>query len=293
VIDRDPDDAVPAPRLVVRDLRVRVPGAGAAAADAEIVRGAAFDVAAGETLAVVGASGSGKTTAARAIMRLMPATGTVQLDGVDLLAARGRELHRQRRRMQMVWQDPAGSLDPRMRIGDQVAEPLLVHGLARGAAARRRAAELLERCGLPAGSPDRRPAAFSGGQQQRIAIARAIILEPSLLVCDEPTSALDAHVRGAILDLLAELQAERGLSMLMITHDLEVVRRVAGRTAVMDAGTVVERGPTAAIIGAPQHPATQALVAAIPVRHPREADARRRALSDAATAGGPGTSTGT
>ncbi len=271
-----------APRLLVRDLTVPVPGGPAGAEP--IVRGAALELAAAETLAIVGASGSGKTTLARAVLRLLPATGTVRLDGADVLAARGRHLRRLRRRMQMVWQDPAGSLDPRMRVGEQVAEPLLVHRLAGRAEARRRAAALLERCGLPAGAPDRRPDAFSGGQQQRIAIARALVLEPELLVCDEPTSALDAHVQVAILGLLAELQRERGLSMLLVTHDLEVVRRIADRTAVMDTGRLVESGPTAGIIETPRHPATRALLAAVPVRHPREADARRRAAAAAAAA---------
>jgi ABC-type glutathione transport system ATPase component len=266
----------PGPRLLVRDLRVPVPGT-----DALIVRGVDLEIDAGETLAVVGASGSGKSTTARGILRLMPARGRVRLEGHELMDARGRHLQRLRRLAQMVWQDPAGSLDPRMPVGEQVAEPLLVHRIAGPAEARRRAESLLDRCGLPAGSSGRRAAAFSGGQQQRIAIARAVILEPALLVCDEPTSALDAHVRGAILDLLADLQAERGLSMLLITHDLELVRRMAPRTVVMDAGVVVESGPSLDIIERPSHPATRALVGAIPVRHPREADARRMAAAAA------------
>ena len=278
----------PPPRLLVRDLLVPVPGIDESAGRPPIVRGASLELAPAETLALVGASGSGKTTLARAVLRLLPATGTVRLDGEDVLAARGRNLRRLRRRMQMVWQDPAGSLDPRMRVGEQVAEPLLVHRLARRREALRRAAGLLERCGLPAGTPERRPGAFSGGQQQRIAIARALVLEPALLVCDEPTSALDAHVQVAILDLLADLQRERGLSMLLVTHDLEVVRRVADRTAVMDAGRVVETGPTVDIIGAPRHAATRALLAAVPVRHPREADARRLARAAVNDGGGDG-----
>jgi ABC-type glutathione transport system ATPase component len=276
----------PAPRLLVRDLRVPVPGT-----ESLIVRGVDLEIAPGETLAVVGASGSGKSTTARAILRLMPARGRVRLDGHELMDARGPRLRRLRRLAQMVWQDPAGSLDPRMPVGEQVAEPLLVHRIAGGRDARRRAEALLERCGLPAGSARRRAAAFSGGQQQRIAIARALILEPALLVCDEPTSALDAHVRGAILDLLAELQSERGLSMLLITHDLELVRRMAARTAVMDAGLVVESGPTLDIIERPTHAATRALVGAIPVRHPRDADTRR--LAAAATAAPATTATAT
>ena len=262
--------ASPAPRLLVRDLRVPVPGT-----ESLIVRGVDLEIDAGETLAVVGASGSGKSTTARAVLRLMPARGRVRLEGHELMAARGRQLQRLRRLAQMVWQDPAGSLDPRMPVGEQVAEPLLVHSLAGRSEARRRAEALLDRCGLPSGSAGRRTAAFSGGQQQRIAIARALVLEPALLVCDEPTSALDAHVRGAIIDLLTELQAERGLSMLLITHDLELVRRMAPRTAVMDAGLVVESGPTRDIIDRPSHAVTRSLVGAIPSRHPRDADARR------------------
>lgn len=268
----------PAPRLRVRDLHVPRPGGGP-----DIVRGVDLDLAAGETLALVGASGSGKTTLARAILGLAPSTirGTVALDGEDVRAARGADRRRLRARMQMVWQDPAASLDPLVPVRHQVAEPLHAGAGRAGIRTSRRDAlaradELLEHCGLPRASGDRRPAAFSGGQQQRIAIARALVTDPGLLVCDEPTSALDAAVRGTILDLLERLARERGVSILLVTHDLSVVERLASRTLVMEDGRIVDAGPTVEIMTGGHAPATRTLVDAVPCRHPREADARRR-----------------
>ncbi|MFK7959092.1 MAG: ABC transporter ATP-binding protein [Phycisphaerales bacterium] len=271
------------PRLAVTGLTVRLgPGRGHT-----IVHGVGFSIAPGQTLSLVGASGSGKTTIGRAVLQLVPiAGGRVKLDGVDLADRRGKALRDVRRGMQMVWQDPAGSLDPRMRIGDQVAEPLRVHGIAGRVEARRRAASLLDRCGLPTDCVDRYPAAFSGGQRQRIAIARALILEPGLLVCDEPTSALDVHVRQGIMDLLAEVQAERGLSMLFITHDLPLAAGLGGSVAVLDRGQIVEMGGSA-VLRSPKHPVTRALIDAVPADHPSRSRIRG-ATCDESPAMAPG-----
>jgi len=214
------------------------------------VDGVSFDLARGESLGLVGASGCGKTTLARTILSLIPASsGSARFEGMELIGASARELRPVRRRMQIVFQDPAGSLDPRMRIWRSVAEPLETHGLATGRRALRdAAASLLERCGLDASSLDRYPHAFSGGQRQRIAIARALAPDPALLVCDEPTSALDVSVQAQILNLLKDLQAERGLAMLFISHDLAVVAHMCERVVVMDAGKIVRFGPAREVL---------------------------------------------
>lgn len=229
----------------------------------EIVRGIDLQVDQGQGVALVGSSGCGKTTLARAVLRLVPtAAGTISVDGQDITRLRGEALRSFRRRMQMVFQDPGGSLNGRMRAGDLVAEPMLVHGLATASEARQRAGELLARCGLEKQSIDRWPHQFSGGQRQRVAIARALATDPVLLVCDEPTSALDVSVQARVLNLLADLQEERGLAMLFITHDLAVARHVCSRAVVMDDGLVVERGPIEQVLDAPVHDATRALVIA-------------------------------
>ncbi len=217
----------------------------------------------GQSLGLVGASGCGKTTLARAIMHLIPLTdGSIHLDGRDLTALGRRDLRRRRRDFQMVFQDPGGSLNGRMRVVDLVAEPLRVHGLARGAALRKQATAVLDRVGLAEDAIDRYPHQFSGGQRQRIAIARAVVTNPSLLVCDEPTSALDVSVQTQILRLLRDLRAERSLSMLFITHDMGVVRQMCEEVIVMDSGSVVETGSVERVLDSPEHHATRRLVEA-------------------------------
>lgn len=227
--------------------------------------GVSLTIGAGESVGVVGESGSGKSTMARAAMRLIPIhSGSVLLEGRDITDTPERELRPLRRRVQMIFQDPGGSLDPRMTASDIVAEPLLAHRVLNARAARERARTLLERCGLRGDSASRRPHEFSGGQRQRIAIARAIALEPALLVCDEPTSALDVSVQARILDLLEELRRERGLALLFISHDIAVVERMCERIAVMRAGKIVEIGASARVLHEPAKPYTRALIEAVP-----------------------------
>ncbi|QQR72697.1 MAG: ABC transporter ATP-binding protein [Holophagales bacterium] len=217
----------------------------------------------GETLAVVGESGCGKTTLGRCLLRLLePDAGSVRFDGVDILSLGDRELRRLRRRMQMVFQDPMGSLDPRMRIGEVLAEPMAAHRLAGPEERRLAVARLVERVGLSADTVRRLPHEFSGGQRQRIAIARALATDPDLLVADEPVSSLDVSVRAQIVNLLAGIQGERGLAMLFIAHDLALVEHLADRVAVMYRGRIVETASTSRLFAAPRHPYTVELLSA-------------------------------
>ncbi|MBD3010219.1 ATP-binding cassette domain-containing protein [Streptomyces sp. 5-10] len=224
----------------------------------------------GETFALVGESGSGKTTLTRLLLGLLdPTAGTVRFDGHDLAALPPAELRALRAGMQVVLQDPYSSMNPRMRVTDIVAEPLVTHDATyRGRRARtrlrERVGELLESVGLTAGLQDRYPHEFSGGQRQRISIARALASSPRLVVLDEPTSALDVSVQSQVLDLLAELQRQHGLTYVFVSHNLAVVQRIADRVAVLRHGRVVECGETAAVLGAPRHPYTRELLAAVP-----------------------------
>jgi oligopeptide transport system ATP-binding protein len=240
------------------------------------VDGVDLDLAPAETLALVGESGSGKTTLGRSILRLIePTSGQVRLRGEDLLALPPRELRRRRRSIQMVFQDPYGSLNPRLRIGAAIAEPIEVHGLAPKRELAARARRLLDEVGLPPDAADRFPHEFSGGQRQRVGIARALATDPDVLVADEPVSALDVSVRAQVVNLLLELRERRGLAILFVAHDLALVGRIADRVAVMYLGRVVEEGATHELLGSPQHPYTVALISAIPVPDP---DSGRRRI---------------
>ncbi len=270
-----PTDTV-APLVQVRDLVKYYTAGGLFGAGAPPVRavdGVSFEVARGETLALVGESGCGKSSVGRTILRLQePTSGQALFDGTDVFALDRRSLRRLRRRMQIIFQDPYSSLNPRMTIGAAVAEGIEIHRLAAGAEIGRRVAALLQEVGLDPGYARRYPHEFSGGQRQRIGIARALAVEPSFIVCDEPVSALDVSVQAQVLNLLADLQRDRGLSYLFIAHDLAVVRQIAQRVAVMYLGRIVEAGPTEALLAAPRHPYTVALLSAVPEPDP----ARRR-----------------
>ena len=247
--------------------------------------GVDLDLGAGECLAVVGESGSGKTTLGRCLLRLIePTAGRVRFAGEDLLALPARALRRRRRRFQMVFQDPDGSLDPRFTVGRALAEPLAVHRLAARTARPARVAELLALVGLPASIAERYPHELSGGQRQRVAIARALATGPDLLVADEPVSALDVSVRGQVLNLLARLQDELRLALVLIAHDLALVEQVAQRVMVMYLGRVVESAPTGALFAAPQHPYTAMLLASVPVPDPSARRPRGAAAGEPASA---------
>jgi ABC-type oligopeptide transport system ATPase subunit len=278
--DAPPTPSAP-PLLEVKDLRVWFPGRATSifrkADPFKAVDGVSFEVRRGETLGLVGESGCGKTTVGRAILRLIHATsGSVSFEGADVLSARGAALKALRRQMQIVFQDPAGSLNPRMRVGDIVAEPIIVHRLIRTRAdIAARVADLLDRCGLPRSAAERYPHEFSGGQRQRIGIARALALQPKFIVCDEPTSALDVSIQSQILNLLADLRDQFHLSYLFISHDMAVVNHIADRIAVMNKGRIVEAGSRQAVLENPTHEYTRTLLSAVPVPDPTRKRVRR------------------
>jgi peptide/nickel transport system ATP-binding protein/oligopeptide transport system ATP-binding protein len=243
---------------------------GAPHATIRAVNDVSFDIARGETLALVGESGCGKTTTGRAILRLIePTSGHVTFDGIDVLALQREPLRTLRRRMQVVFQDPHTSLDPRMRVGRTVREGIEAHELAEGAEADARVARALEEVGLRASDAAKLPHEFSGGQRQRIAIARALAVEPEFVVLDEAVSALDVTVQAQVLALLMRLQRDRGLTYLFIAHNLAVVERIATRVAVMYLGRIVEIADAATLYASPQHGYTRALLSSVPVPDPR------------------------
>jgi oligopeptide/dipeptide ABC transporter ATP-binding protein len=267
------------PLLSVRGLRKTFPVTsglfGRATGAVQAVTDVSFEIAAGETLGVVGESGCGKTTMGRSILRLIePTAGTVLFDGVDVRAQSPRALRALRQKMQIVFQDPFSSLNPRRTVGATVREGMEIHKLARGADADRRVRALFEEVGLDPSYASRYPHEFSGGQRQRVGIARALSVEPRFIVCDEPVSALDVSVQAQVINLLQDLQRERGLTYLFIAHDLSVVEHIADRVAVMYLGRIVELGPASSVYNTPVMPYTKALLSAVPAPNPHAS--RRR-----------------
>lgn len=262
------------PLLQVRDLRTWFPIRrgllSRTVGHVKAVDGVSFDLHAGKTLGLVGESGCGKTTVGRTILRLIPVTsGQVIYNGQDFLAYHGEELRKLRRRMQIVFQDPSSSLNPRMTVGRIIGEPLQVHGIARGKARDELVASLLQRVGLDPSYAGRYPHEFSGGQKQRIGIARALGLNPDFIVCDEPVSALDVSIQSQILNLLGDLQKETGIAYLFIAHNLAVVEHFSHDVAVMYLGRIVEKAPARELYANPKHPYTLALLSAVPEPDPR------------------------
>jgi oligopeptide transport system ATP-binding protein len=243
------------------------------------VDGVSFEVMRGETLGLVGESGCGKSTTGRAILQLYkPTAGSVYLDGEDLTRMHGASLRRMRKKIQMIFQDPYASLNPRMTVGDIIAEPLDVHGVARGRKCDEAVARLLNKVGLNPKYAGRYPHEFSGGQRQRVGIARALALNPSCIVCDEPISALDVSIQAQVVNLLEDIQKEMGLTYLFIAHDLSMVRHISTRVAVMYLGKLMEMSDREAIYTNALHPYTQALLSAVPVPDPLVEDHRKRII---------------
>jgi oligopeptide/dipeptide ABC transporter ATP-binding protein len=263
------------PLLSLTDVHVRF---DTAAGTVRAVSGVSFDLAAGETLGLVGESGCGKSTLGKAILKLVPiASGEIRLDGTDIAPLTGPQLAELRRKVQIIFQDPYGSLNPRSTVGHSVAQPLKIAGWKRDAVAER-VDTLLRWVGLPADARQRYPHEFSGGQRQRIGIARALALSPRLIVCDEPVSALDVSVRAQVINLLEDLKRQFGVSYLFISHDLSVVEHIADRVAVMYLGMLVELAGRDQIWRTPRHPYTKALLAAAPIADPKAARARQRTV---------------
>ena len=274
---------VEAPLLEVTDLKKHFPLRGGlfrrAAGAVYAVDGVSFSVAPGETLGLVGESGCGKSTVARTVLRLVePTAGSIRLGGEDITHLDRAALRPFRRRMQIIFQDPFSSLNPRMTAGDIVREPVTFHGVARGRAADERVAELFEQVGLRTGQMRLFPHQFSGGQRQRISIARALALDPQIIIGDEPVSALDVSIQAQVINLLMDLQRRKGLSYLFIAHDLAVVEHISHRVAVMYLGRIVEMADKVSLYRDPKHPYTEALLSAVPVPNPRIK--RRRQILD-------------
>ncbi len=269
-----------APLLEVKDLKVHFPVKHSILSKTrewvKAVDGVSFSLSAGETLGLAGESGCGKTTLGRALMRLLePTSGSILLDGEDITRWDAAQLRSRRRKWQMIFQDPFNSLDPRMTVGHIIGEALEIHGLAASAKDQNdRVRALLESVGLNGADADSYPHEFSGGQRQRIGIARALAVDPKLIICDEPVSALDVSVQAQIVNLLQDLQEQRGVAYLFVAHDLAVVERISRRIMVMYLGKVVEIGPSAEVVGNPKHPYTQALISAVPEMDPRKQKAR-------------------
>jgi oligopeptide transport system ATP-binding protein len=271
-----------APLLEVTDLVKHFPIKSGVFIDREVARvravdGVSFTLHEGETLGLVGESGCGKSTVCRAILQLVtPTSGSVRFAGQEMVGRSPRELRPLRREIQMIFQDPFASLNPRKRVGQIIGDPLELHGVARGAELKRRVQELLERVGLQAEHYNRYPHEFSGGQRQRIGIARAVGLRPKLIIADEPVSALDVSVQAQIINLLDELQREFSMAYLFVAHDLGVVRHVSDRVAVMYLGKIVEEADADSLYRQPRHPYTNALLSAVPIPDPRRNAARQR-----------------
>jgi oligopeptide/dipeptide ABC transporter ATP-binding protein len=273
------------PLLEVQDLRVYFPVRGGvfrrAVDTCKAVDGVSFHLPAGETLGIVGESGCGKSTLARTIVRLLrPNTGKILFEGTDLAALSQRRMKPLRRQLQMIFQDPADSLNARHTVRAILEEPFVIHGIGDGGERRRRVDELLARVGLPRSAADRYPFEFSGGQRQRIGIARALALQPRLIICDEPVSALDVSIQSQVLNLLLDLQRDFSLSYLFIAHNLAVVKHLSDRIAVMYLGRIVELADADQLHARPRHPYTRALIAAIPEPTPRQARAVRPPAGD-------------
>jgi oligopeptide transport system ATP-binding protein len=278
-----------APLLQVEELTKHF-GVRRGAGGVKAVDGVSFDIRPGETLGLVGESGSGKSTTGYCILRLLDVTsGTVTFDGKDITRIRGESLRRLRRDMQVIFQDPLASLNPRMTVGEIIMEPMEVHGIGDRASRRAELTRLLDMVGLSAGAVERRAHEFSGGQCQRIGIARALALKPKLIICDEPVSALDISIQAQVLNLLKDIQRDFSLTYLFIAHDLAVVRSISDHIAVMQRGKIVEAGPAQQVYDAPTHPYTQQLLAAAPVADPRVMRDRRIRRREAEAADSQGT----
>jgi peptide/nickel transport system ATP-binding protein len=272
------------PLVHVEDLKVYFPIRSGVVFESKVgdikaVDGVTFDIERGETLGLVGESGCGKTTVGRTILRLYdPTEGRIVFDGQDIADLKAKELRSLRRRMQMVFQDPYSSLNPRQNVGNIVSEPLRVHGLAKGAEIDKRVKHLLDVVGLPASAGNRYPHEFSGGQRQRIGLARSLALNPDLIVADEPVSALDVSIQAQIINLLEDLQDEFKLTYLFVAHDLAIVRHISDRIAVMYLGKIMEIAPAGELYDLPLHPYTRALLSAVPIPDPEIETKRERII---------------